>query len=340
MSPETTAHAGPTSDCAVRGTVAVLTYRRPEHITPAVRALHRQAVQVSSSADGGSDFEFDVLVVDNDPAASAEPAIAELRLDRVRYVHEPRPGIAAARNRALAECADRRLIVFIDDDGRPSPDWLRGLLQTWRRYDEPAGVAGWVDTAYSGPVDPWIAAGRFFVRPRKATGTPLAAAASSNLLLDLDQVRTLGLTFDPRLGLAGGEDTLLTRSLTDRGARIVASAEASVVDLVAVERLTRAWVLRRALSHGNTRGALDIALSGGHGRKVGPRVRTAARGLARLGAGTAQSVLGLLARRPPWQARGARTAGRGLGMTLAALSLRYVEYSRDRGPLRHWSRLP
>src|SRR3954469_16278179 len=69
--------------------VAVLTYRRTDRLAGLLPQLVQQAAAVGAA----------VLVVDNDPEASARPVAAG---SPVRYVHEPRPGIAAARNRALA----------------------------------------------------------------------------------------------------------------------------------------------------------------------------------------------------------------------------------------------
>ncbi len=70
-----------------------------------------------------------VLVIDNDPAGSGEAVVSALDSDAVRYVHEPRPGIAAARNRALDEAASYDLLIFIDDDEWPNPTWLQSLLE-------------------------------------------------------------------------------------------------------------------------------------------------------------------------------------------------------------------
>jgi len=48
-----------------------------------------------------------------------------------RYILEPAPGLCRARNRALAEC-DTDLIVFLDDDVMPSPDWLLHMVEPFR----------------------------------------------------------------------------------------------------------------------------------------------------------------------------------------------------------------
>ena len=98
--------------------IAVLTYRRPDDLA----ALLPQLIQQAS----GAGRDTSVLVVDNDPAASARAACTGYH-PAVRYVHEPRPGIAAARSRALREAGRHDVLIFIDDDERPSGPWLRSL---------------------------------------------------------------------------------------------------------------------------------------------------------------------------------------------------------------------
>jgi glycosyltransferase involved in cell wall biosynthesis len=75
----------------LRLVVAVLTYRRPGELAEVLPLLAAQA--------GSSRARADVLVVDNDPDAGAADLVRAVGLPGVRYVHEPEPGIAAARNR-------------------------------------------------------------------------------------------------------------------------------------------------------------------------------------------------------------------------------------------------
>src|SRR6266496_3094435 len=98
-------------------TVAVLTYHRPEKLRVSLPLILDQVRQVNSDADGR--LSADVLVIDNDPAASAELVAKSIGSEQLRYVVEPEPGISAGRNRALDETADRDLLVFIDDDEQP-----------------------------------------------------------------------------------------------------------------------------------------------------------------------------------------------------------------------------
>ena len=117
--------------------VAVLTYRRPDDLAAVLPLLAAEA----AAATGSHARAVEVLVVDNDPDAGARAQVAGLGIPGVRYVHEPRSGIAAARNRALDEAGSADLLVFIDDDERPHDRWLEHLLATWQRTGA-HGVAG------------------------------------------------------------------------------------------------------------------------------------------------------------------------------------------------------
>ena len=93
-----------------------------------------------------------ILVIDNDPARSGERVAAE---HGVTYVVEPRPGIAAVRNRALAECesAAADVLLFIDDDETPEPGWLRAMIEMYTTT-RPTAVAGRVVTPCPTPSIP------------------------------------------------------------------------------------------------------------------------------------------------------------------------------------------
>lgn len=301
--------------------VAVLTYQRPDDLPPLLPELARQA------ATHGPDAA--VLVVDNDPAGSAREVVESLGLPQVRYVVEPEPGIAAARNRALVESLDHGLLIFIDDDERPDPDWVELLVECYRTHDRPVGVAGAVVPDVGAIEDPWITAGEFFVRPRHRTGTLQEAASTANLLLDLQQVRAMGVRFDEAFGLSGGSDTMFTRELVARGGRIVWCDEARVVDHIRVQRLTRAWVLQRHFRSGNSWARTSLAMTGGGTRALPTRLRLTAQGAPRIVLGALRTAYGVLTGSLRHRARGQRTIARGRGMTVGAWGSVYVEYSRD-----------
>lgn len=312
--------------------IAVLTFRRPATLIALLSALQQQRHDDA--------FEVRILVVDNDPDGGAERPVRTLANDRVRYVHEPRPGIAAGRNRALAEAGDAELLIFIDDDERPVDGWLSSMLEVHARSGAD-GVVGPVVSEFEAQMDPWVAAGQFFRRRRLMTGTVVDVAATNNLLLQMSTVRDWGLTFDAQFGLSGGSDTLFTRQISARGGRLVWCAEAVVFDVVPAERLTRQWVLQRALRSGNSWSRVSVFLGRSVGERARMRLMLAVRGCLRFFGGLAQWAAGLLTRSMAVEARGARTAARGAGMLLGAAGFVYSEYARGgRGRfLRRYARV-
>ena len=303
----------------LRVLVAALTYRRPADLAEILPLLIAQAA--------AGDPWTEVLVVDNDPDAGAADLVRGVaEHSPVRYAHEATPGIAAARNRALAEATGFDLLVFIDDDERPVDDWLARLLATYA-IDRPTAVVGPVVSRYDAPPEPWISAGRFFERRRMATGTVVDVAATNNLLLDLAQVRKLDLRFDERFGLTGGSDTLFTRQILDRGGRMVWCDEAVVWDVVPTARLTRQWVLRRAYRSGNSYSRVALERASGWGR-LRVRAGLTVRGVARLAGGSARYLGGALTGSLAGRARGRRTLARGAGMLGGAYGSVYSEYKR------------
>jgi succinoglycan biosynthesis protein ExoM len=308
--------------------VAVLTYQRPVDLAELLPMLERETRQ----ATGGL---AEVLVVDNDPAAGAADLVP--RSGGVRYVHEPRPGIAAARNRALVEAGNHDLLVFIDDDERPGDGWLTALLGTLRAHPC-CGVVGPVVSSFAVPPDPWVSAGGFFNRRRMPTGSEVTVAATNNLLLDLSAVRAAAVRFDERLGLAGGSDTLFTRRLVAAAGPLVWCDEAVVTDVVPPARSTRDWVLRRQLRSGNSWSRTALMLCDSRSGRLRLRLRLTAMGGVRVAGGPATWLLGVLARSLRHRAVGARTTARGLGLLLGAYGYGYVEYRRPapaRTPLVH-----
>ena len=304
--------------------IAVLTFRRLDEITTCISQLAHQASQV---ADHG--WDVDMLVVDNDPDAGATDVVGRAAAGApvaVEYRHEPTPGIAAARNRALTESTAIDVLIFFDDDELPCDGWLSHLLSAHVRYR--CAVVGPVVSKFAGELDPWITAGRFFERLRVPTGTPVAVAATNNLLLDMHVVRELGLEFDQVFGLSGGSDTLFTRELHRKGGRMVACDEAIAYDMVPAHRATRRWVIQRALRSGNGWSATSRALAQSTGERLHGQARDAMSGVTRLGGGVAQFVSGLLTDNLALRARGSRTLARGAGLLSGAFGYRYFEYKR------------
>lgn len=301
-----------------RVVIAMATYRRPDRLPAAIDALCRQATTIEPAAE--------VVVVDNDPAGGARATVEGFAARGARYVHEPEPGIAAARNRALVEVGDADAVVFIDDDELPAAGWLSTMVASWQAWQCTA-VAGPVEREFAGPVDPWITESGIFERRRRRTGTVVTGAATSNLLLDVRQLREYGLTFDARFGLSGGSDTMLTHSLSRRGGRILWCDEAVVTERVDPARVSQGWVRFRTVRTSNGWARTQILLADGPRGRIATSLRLAgkaallmARGIARYGAGLVTGVR--------QRSRGERDLWSGFGIGLGCLGVAKYEYRR------------
>lgn len=297
--------------------VGVLTYRRPECLERLLPVLVEQV----AAMDGR------VVVVDNDPDGGAEPEARRWAARGVTYVHEPEPGLAAARNRAFDEARDADVLVFIDDDEIPAAGWLCALVQGWQRWPCTA-VAGPVRALFDGDVDPWIAGSGAFERRSLRTGTHVVGASTNNLLLDVGRVRRLGLAFDERFGRTGGEDTMFVHDLLRRGGTIRWCDEAEVHEPVRPERASRRWVLRRTFRAGTTWSRVALSLAGdGHHRRL-ERLELTVRALWRIGSGLSGLARGVLSRDVFRRARSVCATTSGAGMLAGAYGYRCYEYRR------------
>lgn len=292
------------------GSIAVLvcTYRRPEMLTALLDSL---AAQRSSR-------EFDVVVVDNDPAGSGQAAAEEAPIP-VRYVVEPEPGIAAARNRSLDEAGDVDTVVFVDDDETVEPDWLDALVATCERFDADV-VTGPVFSVFPPHTPRWILRGGFMQRKNLPEGTVLAAAKSGNTL-----VRTSILAgpppqrFDAAFSRSGGSDTDLFWRLGERGARIVWSHGAVASEPVPDSRLSARWIARREFRGGAATGRMMLRSS--------PRAVVFAKGALRTVVGAVRTVVGTVVNRGP-RASDTKVMLFGAGLAASAFGVRTDEYRR------------
>jgi GT2 family glycosyltransferase len=303
----------------VRITIAIPSFRRPQRLAALLAALPERIAETTGA-------DIDVLVVDNDPEGSARTTVENAALE-VRYAHETTPGISAARNRALDECASSDLLAFLDDDEIPRQGWLSHLVRTWRAHSASA-VAGRLISVFEEGTDPWILASGTFYRRQRPTGSSMSTASTANLLLDMREVQRLGLQFDTSLGLSGGEDTMFTRDLVRRGGTIFWCNESEVEDTVVPDRLTREWAEQRAFSAGNGSVQVALRLADNGMKRLALRAKFTASGGLRIAAGAARRQLGRSQGDIEHHAQGTRTLHRGRGMLAGARGHLYEEYGR------------
>lgn len=336
----------PSSVCARVRAAANLAERRPRHdarpvliAVPTYRRNHeleQLLPHLVDQLDGARDLMTDarILVSDNDPAGGAESVVRDFPATGgvcVDYQRVATPGVAANRNACLAAARDGELVVFIDDDQRPRPDWLRRLLAAWQRTGAEA-VAGPTRPTYPHRAAPWIEAGPFHDASYLRRDERMTLSAVTNFLVDIDAVRRLGLEF-PQMGTRGGEDSWFSAEFVRRGATIVWEPEAVVDEAVPPTRTTPRWVLTRSLGNGVIAARQGVRAHGSP--RIGNRLRWTAGGLVRAAGGGVRVAVGAARRHPATLGGGLHTTMRGAGMTLGAWDVVFDEYARDGAP--RWS---
>jgi succinoglycan biosynthesis protein ExoM len=228
-----------------RLTVMIPTQRRLGGLAVAVRSvLGQQGVALS---------DLEIVVVDNDQVDSARATVEALAADAacaIHYVHEPRAGVANARNAGMAK-ASGQLIAFLDDDEEAPAGWLAALLAAQVKYDAdvvfgpvkaraPDSVAEHRDylerffsrlgPAEAGVIDHYYGCGDSLLR-RAALPDPVSPFATER-----NQI--------------GGEDDMLFGQMKAAGAVFAWEPAAWVWEDPVPERLTLDYTIARAFAYG------------------------------------------------------------------------------------------
>ena len=225
--------------------MVIPTQRRPDPLARAVRSCFSQ--------DGVARDKLEVIVVDNDEQGSAAEIARELAAEApfpLRYVHEPRPGVANARNAGVAAAAGA-FIAFLDDDEEAPPQWLAALLDVQDRFAADL-VFGPVRARLPGSArDHRTYLEHFFSRDHQAEAGLIERYYGCGDSL----VRRAALPDRPRpfaeaRNYVGGEDDLLFAEMREAGARIAWAPLAWVWEDPAPDRLNLKYALRRAFVYG------------------------------------------------------------------------------------------
>lgn len=241
---------------------------------------------------------YRVVVVDNSPAGNARDMLAT-SYPWVEYIHEPEPGIAAARNRVLDAVAKEWALIFVDDDEYVTSDWFEKLIGYARTTS--------ADVVFS-PVLPdlpdsapqALVRGQFFDRPRFATGTSMPFGPTNNTLVKTEALAKYApARFDEQFSETGGSDVDLFSRLSDKGAELVWFDEAVVYEILPPERANLEWVKQRFRRMGTNQAVLlgrkrpaAIVFSSGVARVVVGALRLFARRI--LGRVPTRNDLGLM----------------------------------------------
>lgn len=223
--------------------VCVCTYKR-------MHLLHRLLDSLAAQTFPLTDFE--VVVADNDHAASARDVVDTCREKHpglsLRYEVEAQQGISYARNRTVM-MARGELLAFIDDDEEAVTHWLADLMTCMQTHAVDA-VMGPVIATYAPHTPQWIIQSRFFERKRFTTGIKLGwgDGHTSNALVKAKWARQRQPhTFDVNLARSGGEDTDFFKWIESLGGQFTWCDSAVVSEEVPAERQTVYFMLKRSL---------------------------------------------------------------------------------------------
>ena len=229
------------------GEVAILipTLRRPESLDRTLRSLSLQ--------EGREALIDQVVVVDNSPEGSARATVeAWAGALPLTYAHEPRPGVATARNTGMA-LISAPYVAFLDDDEEAPPSWLATLLATHKALDADVTFGPWRGLAASAPAGCRAYLDAFFSRTGPAASGPTDERYGCGNSMMTRATTLMGpAPFDPAYNEVGGEDDRLYQQIAERGGRFGWAADAWVTEHAPAHRCTFSYALKRAFSFGQT----------------------------------------------------------------------------------------
>ena len=230
----------------VKLSIILPTFRRPDGLKTALLSLERQNL---------ANMDCEVIVVDNDPAASAKNYVQKLANTselNIKYHHAPDPGVANARNMAL-EAARGRYLAFLDDDQEALENWVLELLETAQKY-KAALVFGPCLAQIVSESKYQSYYKNYFSRYGEGLDTGLTAEVfgCGNSLIDTDLCKLPSPPFHPGTNETGGEDDLLYAALTAQGVNIAWAKDAKVYEHVPQERSTPQYIKKRSFAFGQS----------------------------------------------------------------------------------------
>ncbi|NTW01045.1 MAG: glycosyltransferase [Oscillochloris sp.] len=115
-------------------TVTVCTRNRPTDLVRCIESL--------CALDYPGTLE--ILVIDNAPPNNQAEMLIRTQFPQARYIHEPRPGLDWARNRAIME-ARGDIIAYTDDDVIVDRLWARAIARTFTENPGVMAITGLVE---------------------------------------------------------------------------------------------------------------------------------------------------------------------------------------------------
>lgn len=190
-------------------------------------------------------WEVNAVIVENQLLPRLDREL--IAHDAIHHAHEPAVGLSNARNKALdtAIALNADWIGFFDDDQVLHSDWLSIFSQDAKNDD--------VDLLYGSALPQISAVTSRLIRTKN---TPAFGTGNAFIHTRLFHPRHLGLRFDPRFNLTGGEDSYFYRAAERAGARIRFNPHLQVTTPLDPARARPLKRLYRYLCNGATRSCM------------------------------------------------------------------------------------
>lgn len=126
-------------------------------IVPTCNRSSRLATLLDDLSHQRTGCTFEVLVVDNASVDDTGRVVERWRAQdrRIHYLLEPRRGASRARNAGIA-AATAPILAFIDDDVRPTPDWIASLHRAFELHPDLDCLGGRIEPRWPVPPPSWL----------------------------------------------------------------------------------------------------------------------------------------------------------------------------------------
>lgn len=228
--------------------IIIPTFQRPDDLIVAARSVFTQTILAKTACS--------LIIVDNDPDASAASAIQKLRAEAPQNLifiaaHEPRAGVANARNCAM-DHVTTDLIAFLDDDqSAGDPQWLEKLYALHIALKPTVVFGPLVSVLPKSVTEHQAYFKRFFGRADPSPrGFISHYHGGCNTLIDVAKLPKHRPLFDISTNETGGEDDLLFVAIQNMNGTFAWEPDAIVYERVPKRRARLGYTLRRAIMYG------------------------------------------------------------------------------------------
>lgn len=246
--------------------VILCTYNRAPNLPECFEHLDRQA--------GAETIDWELVVVDNnsadDTAATVERLAAKVNFP-VRYLFEGKQGLSHARNCGI-DGSDSPFVVFIDDDIRVEPGWIKAIHDTFSEKQCDA-VGGPIHVVSPQDLPKWILPEMYGFLGHIDYGDQIVQLDGvdrfpfgGNMAFRRAALESVG-RFNPELGRKGeggqreelfkGEETDFFARLASQGGEIWYNPQAGVSHKILPYQLKRRFFLTIHYNEGYLLGKLD-----------------------------------------------------------------------------------